>query len=57
MGAENLYGRYFLPRIPGFMSAKFHGIGTGKGQLIACLLKKTDLVDSADLYSAAFHSE
>ena len=57
MGIENLYGGYFLPRIPGCMSAKFHGIGTGKGQLIACLLKKTDPVDSADLYSAAFHSE
>ncbi len=42
MGAENLYGGYFLPRIPGFMSAKFHGIGTGKGQSAARLLKKTD---------------
>ena len=57
MGAENLYGGYFLPRIPGFMSAKFHGIGTGKGQSAARLLKKTDLVDSVDLYPAAFYPE
>ena len=27
------------------MSAKFHGIGTGKGQSAARLLKKTDLAD------------
>ena len=56
MGAENLYGGYFLPRISGFMSAKFHGIGTGKGQSAARLLKKTDPADSADLYPATLYS-
>ena len=44
MGAENLYGRYFLPRIPGFMSAKFHGIGTGKGQSAARPVSYTHLL-------------
>ena len=34
------------------MSAKFHGIGTGKGQSAARLLKETDPADSADLYPA-----
>lgn len=54
MGIENLYGGHILSWLPGCLSAELHGIGTGKGQLIACLLKKTDLVDSADLYPAAF---
>lgn len=43
--------------IPGFLSAELYGTGTGESQSAACMLKKTDLVDSADLYSAAFHSE
>ena len=53
MGIENLYGGYFLPRIPGCMSAKVSWlVGTGKGQSAARLLKKTDPADSADLYPA-----
>lgn len=54
--AENLYGRYFLPRVPGFMSAKFHGIGTGKGQSAARLLRKLILLIPADLYPATLYS-
>ena len=57
MGIENLYGGHILSWLPGCLSAELHGIGTGKGQLIACLLKKTDLVDSVDLYPAAFYPE
>ena len=34
----------------------FHGIGTGKGQSAARLLKKTDPADSADLYPATLYS-
>ena len=49
MGIENLYGGHILSWLSGCLSAELHGIGTGKGQLIACLLKKTDLVDSVDL--------
>ena len=47
----------FFTGIPGFLSAELYGTGTGEGQSAACMLKKTDPVDSADLYSAAFHSE
>ena len=57
MGIENLYGGHILSWLPGCLSAELYGIGTGKGQLIACLLKKTDLVDSVDLYPAAFYPE
>ena len=35
----------------------FMALGQAKSQSAACMLKKTDPVDSADLYSAAFHSE
>lgn len=44
MGIENLYGGYFLPRIPGCMSAKFHGIGTGKVSLLLACLRKLILL-------------
>ena len=57
MGTENLYGRYFFTCISGFLTAELYGTGTGESQSAACMLKKTDPVDSADLYSAAFHSE
>ena len=57
MGIEKLDGGHSLSWLPGCLSAELHGIGTGKGQLIACLLKKTDLVDSVDLYPAAFYPE
>ena len=57
MGIENLYGGHILSWLSGCLSAELYGIGTGKGQLIACLLKKTDLVDSVDLYPAAFYPE
>lgn len=35
----------------------FMALGQAESQSAACMLKKTDPVDSADLYSAAFHSE
>lgn len=44
MGAENLYGRYFLPRIPGFMSAKFHALGQAKVSLLLACLRKLILL-------------
>ena len=56
MGIENLYGGHILSWLPGCLSAELHGIGTGKGQSAARLLKKTDLADSADLYPATLYS-
>ena len=54
MGTENLYGWYFFTGIPGFLSAELYGTGTGEGQSAACMLKKTDPVDSADLILPLF---
>ena len=44
MGIENLYGGHILSWIPGCLSAELHGIGTGKGQSAARLLRKLILL-------------
>lgn len=51
------YGRNLFPRFSSLLPAKFYGSWAGKGQSVACLFKKTDFIDSFNLYPATFYPE